>query len=207
MARYYNFYFDFYVQQGLFEKALQLVPEVQEFIVDSKEKISPESRLLFEFNFGYFFFVVGNYKKSLYWLSKVLNEPDKKLRQDIQDLSKLLFLMVHFELENYELIDQTIRSAAFNKYVAVKKISRSEDIAIHFFKKVLKAFENHDLKNHLKDFQKQLNFISKPEEESSITRDVDLQTWVNCKVAHTNFSEAMRKNAVESSPHQYNMAD
>ena len=49
-------------------------------------------------------------KESLKWINKMLNDNEQHLRQDIFSFSRLFSLIIHFELEHYDLLEYMLKS-------------------------------------------------------------------------------------------------
>ena len=55
-------------------------------------------------------FGAGEVNKALFWLNKVLNDNEPTLRQDIFTHARLVNLVVHYELGNFDLLEYIVRS-------------------------------------------------------------------------------------------------
>ncbi|MBK6524410.1 MAG: hypothetical protein IPG07_02020 [Crocinitomicaceae bacterium] len=101
-----------YNRQGNFEKAAELIPEIEKNLESYEEKINKEKILLFNYNLGYTCFGMGDYKRALKYINELLNDNEKQLRQDIYSFSRIFNLIIHFELNNNDFIEYDIKSAA-----------------------------------------------------------------------------------------------
>ena len=104
------------LKMGEFVKAIALLPEVDKQFKLYEDKISKEQELYLIYNKAYCYFGVGEYKKSLSFLIEVLNDNEQNLRQDIYSFSRILNLIIHFELENYDYLEYVIKST--NRYLS-----------------------------------------------------------------------------------------
>src|SRR5690606_22553203 len=101
-----------YEKQGEFEKAIELVDEIERGIEASDGKINKEQELLFMFSIASVYFGAGKYKDSLAWLNRVLNDNEPNLRQDIYSYARLFNLVIHYELGNYDLLEYITKSTS-----------------------------------------------------------------------------------------------
>ena len=67
--------------------------------------------LTFFYNIMLTFFILKKYRPSLKWVNRILNHPQVDARKDIQNAARIFNLIVHFELENYDILDNLIRSS------------------------------------------------------------------------------------------------
>ena len=66
--------------------------------------------LLFYYKVACLYFGAENFKRALLWLNKIINSKDVDLREDILSFARILNLICHFELGNFELVSHHIRS-------------------------------------------------------------------------------------------------
>ncbi|HMQ50187.1 MAG TPA: hypothetical protein PKA00_22460 [Saprospiraceae bacterium] len=66
--------------------------------------------LLFYYKFAYLFFAIGNYEKALHYLNEIVHLKTGHLRNDLLLNARLLQLLCHYELGNYDTIQYLIPS-------------------------------------------------------------------------------------------------
>lgn len=180
-----------YNRQGDFAKALNLVPAIEEGLVDFGEKINKEKQLLFNYNMGYSYFGAGDYHKALKYINTVLNDNEKQLRQDIYSFSRIFNLIIHFELSNHDFIEYDLKSAArfLTKHekdyeveklfvVEMKNLSRINTVAER--RKILERFDS------------ELAVLLKIDRENVIQEYFDLRAWLKAKLNGSQFSEEIK---------------
>lgn len=178
-------------RQGKFEEASQLLPEIEKNLILFEDKINKEKQLLFNYNIGYTFFGMGEYKTALKYINDVLNDNEKQLRQDIYSFSRIFNLIIHFELNNHDFIEYDIKSAArfLNKHekdYAVEKLFVSE------MKHLTRPTSVAERKQIFERFDQDLSNLLKDERENVILEYFDLRAWIKSKLQGTSFSEAIR---------------
>ena len=55
--------------------------------------------------------IFNQFKKALYFVNLIHSEKPKSARPDLRNYARILFIVIHFELENYDMVEQGIRSA------------------------------------------------------------------------------------------------
>lgn len=105
--------------------------------IDNLEDVElKEDRILFDYQFAIIHFAKGEYKDSLRLLEKIPNQTDFSFRQDILNASKIMAIVVHYEMANFDLLDFLIKQA--DKYFAGLKKESDEFIFETTFLKYIK---------------------------------------------------------------------
>ncbi len=73
-------------------------------------KLDAHRILVFYFKIAWIYFGNQNYAKSIFYLNKIINNQLPKLREDLQIYSRLMFLMCHYELSNYDVFKYSIKT-------------------------------------------------------------------------------------------------
>jgi hypothetical protein len=176
--------------QGDFEKAVNIIPIIEEKNAKYGEMINKEQVVLFNYNKAYSYFAVDEHKKALSYLNHVLNDNEQNLRQDIYGFARVFNLILHYELENYDFMEYIIKSA--NRYL--NKQERTLELETSLIKHLRKLSKTTDLeaKNGLyKEFKKELIVLLKDENESVILEYFDILAWVDVKLNNISFSKAV----------------
>jgi len=155
-----------------------------------KNKISKEQEVLFSYNIAYAFFGIGDYKKALFHLNKVLNDNEQNLRQDIYSFARIFNLIIHYELENYDFLEYIIKSTAryLNKHDKDYKI---EDVFIRNIRKLAKHADEGNEKGVLAEVNKEIQDLLQDTNERVIIDYFDIENWFKAKVNGVSFSEAI----------------
>ena len=66
--------------------------------------------LIIYFCCAQFYLEVQDFKNALKWINIFLNLPKTNLRADLQCSARLINLIIHYELGNYELVDYSLKS-------------------------------------------------------------------------------------------------
>jgi len=73
-------------------------------------KFNNAHNIFTEYLVAYLYFGSGAYKKALSRLGKILNNSKSDSREDIFVFARILFLITHYELENFSLLEYQLRS-------------------------------------------------------------------------------------------------
>lgn len=184
-----------YESMGDYEKGEDLVEEIISGLKKYRYKISKEDEILFYYNISRYYFGGENYKKSLEYVNKVLNDNEGDLRQDIYTFARILNLLIHYELKNYDLLDYIIKSTL--RFIKKKQRNYEfENLFIKHIKRLVRAQQvEKELEQEYKNLKTELQRIFKDSNEQVALEYVDVVAWVNSKLQGVSYGEYKKKNA------------
>ena len=109
--KYYQLSLALAVGTGNVELGLQTIQDLEDNFKEVDGKIRKSQELGIYYLSAYFFLMINQPEKALSWINKVLNEPKTELRTDLQTMARILNLVIHYELKNFDLIEYAIKSA------------------------------------------------------------------------------------------------
>jgi len=175
---------------GTFSAGTELIPEIEGFVLENKMYIDRHRILVFYYKFASLYFGSGNYDKAIDYLNKIINWK-VDLRTDLQCYARLLHLIAHYELGNFQLLEYLIKSV----YRFMAKMENLSVVEEEMFKFLKKAFNLTPAK--LKpEFQKLLDKLKKYENSSSETRAfayLDVISWLESKINKVPVQDIIRK--------------
>jgi len=132
-----------------------------------------------------------DYKTALTVLNEILNDNEQKLRQDIYSFARIINLIIHFELQNYQLIEYSANSTL--RYL--KKIDRNYNIEAFFVKQMRKLSKNvlEKAESNFIDLKHGLDEYVKDNKERVILDYIDVVSWVTSKVEGVSFEDAVKR--------------
>lgn len=176
-------------------RGLQLVPEIIRLLDKNASKINKEQVIEFYVNVAGIYFINQDYKESLYWLNKVLNDNEKMLRRDLYNFARIFNLIIHYELGNNDLLEYVIKSTArqLNKgdsdYVP-------ETIVIKHLRKLIKFNNEKARLDAYQDMKNEMEKIFANTNEKVLLDYFDMNAWVEAKLEGINFSTVLQKVAL-----------
>lgn len=180
-----------YNLQGEFEKALTLFESDQEKHLELIEKSNKESRIVFYFTMAYTYFGTDNFKSSLQYTNLLINDNESKLRQDIYSFARVLNLMLHYELGNFEHLEYCFQSTI--RYL--NKNKQNHEVVNVFSKQLKKIGNNLEYPASLEQLQetlKQVQSLLKEDNERVILDFIDIESWLEAKIKAISFPEAIQ---------------
>lgn len=107
---------------------IRMVPEIEKGLARYGESITKSRQLTFYYNISSAFFMEKDYSQALEWINRILNEPKLEERQDIQSLARIFEIVLHYQLDNHDLVEYLIPSA--NRYWRKKERQQSAEYII-----------------------------------------------------------------------------
>lgn len=182
-----------YDKMGDYEKAVHIVDNILDGIKNFGQQISKEEEIIFYYNIAYSYFGVDKWKESLKWVNKMLNDNEQHLRQDIFSFSRLFSLIIHFELEHYDLLEYMLKST--NRFYNKRKneIGREykvESLFLKYMKKLAKVANDKEKTNELlKSLKTEMDETLKEPYEKVALGYFDFIGWIDAKLHNQTFGE------------------
>lgn len=179
--------------RGNFHKAItSVVPSVLRGIEKYDLKINDEEIMLFYYNISRVYFGARDYKNALKYINLVLNNSEKGLRKDVYTFARLINLIIHYQLENYNLLDYTIKSA--KRFVTkTENDYKFETVFVLGFKKILKNRNPRLVKGVYKSFKKELQKVLKDPYEQAANEYFDFIAWIDSRIENKTFEEIIKR--------------
>jgi len=176
--------------EGKFTKGLKLVPFLEKMLKEYGLFLDKHRVLVFYYKIASLYFGSGDNEKAIDYLNKIINEK-ADLRTDLQCYARLLHLIAHYELGNFELLEYLIKSVY--RYMAkMQNLSKVEEEVFAFLRRSFRVGA-HALKP---EFEKLLETLKKYERNPLETRAfsyLDIISWLESKVHNVNVQDVIRE--------------
>ena len=202
--KYFNLsakiFFHSYSQEIFFLNRYGRFEESVSLILDNEKKESlyissadNEIKLLINYNKSYSYFGIGNFKKSLDYLNNILNSK-QKVRQDIHFFARLLNIIIHYELENFDFSQYLIKSSK-HYFSKIEDTFEIFDISIKYFRKLLRIHDHFDKVEELENFHSEVIKITN--NNIVLLNYLNLEAWLISKITNVNFIKATKNYMVK----------
>ena len=175
---------------GTFLEGLKDVKNIVDTLEEYSLFIDNHRLLVFNYKIANLYFGAGKYGTSIDYLQKIING-NVEMRNDLQCYARLLHLMAHYELGNFDIIESLIKSV----YRFMAKMENLTVVEEAMFKFLRNSFQL----SHQKlqpEFEKFLTSIKKFEKNRFQTRSfayLDIISWVESKVYEKPLGEIIRE--------------
>lgn len=180
-----------YAYIGQHDKAKNIIPYVIKGLDKYETKINNEELVRIYHTISMVYFGVGEYNKALHWLNRIINTNYEDLRQDTIRISKLINLIIHFELGNDDLLSYIYKSSVrfFNQQ---EKQYRFESVFLDYFKKIALSKRDSKQKETYVRFKEELQKVFKDKYEKNALEFFNFYAWLDSKIHNISFAEAIK---------------
>lgn len=197
-TRSYRHELSMYLETVQFENGFKIAKEIEEGLMLYDKKIDIFQKIVFYSSLSYLYFGLGNFGRSLEWLNKFLKECPADAAEDIHCLMRLLYLIVHYELGNLELLEYILKST-YRFMHNRKRIYKYEGIVLNYIKKIFRVNSEDNLITVFKDLKDELeNLIKNDEYERKALQLFDLISWLESKIEKKSFIDILKQKYINS---------
>jgi hypothetical protein len=179
-----------YFLQGTFTKGLRMVPFLEAMLKEYGLYLDTHRVLVFYYKIACLYFGSGNNEKTIDYLNRIINQKGD-LRTDLQCYARLLHLIAHYELGNFDLLEYLIKSVY--RYMAkMESLSKVEEEMFTFLRRSFHVGA-HALKP---EFEKLLAKLKKYEGNPLEARAfvyLDVISWLESKISRVNVQDVIRE--------------
>ncbi len=195
------------ISRGQFSKQIQNLIEIEKGLEEFDKKIVKVDELHFFYLLAYGYFGSGKFSEALKWVNKILNDKDASKDSRLIIITKILNLIIHYELGNLELLDYLIKSA-YRYFKKSLLIGMEEKVVIQFLKHLPDISTQAQLEtlfertlNHLKALSQSKSmgntrgqFVGQSEIQSNFSgiAEFDLESWLESKITGKQFADVMK---------------
>ena len=183
-----------YFMEGRFTEGLKLVPYIEEKLVEFELYLDRHRVLVFYYKIASLYFGAGEFEKAIDYLNKIINWK-VDLRTDLQCYSRLLHLIAHYELGNYQLLEYLAKSV-YRFMAKMENLNMVEEEIFGFLRKSL-----HMSDSKLKvEFKILLGKLKQQQQNPYATRAffyLDIISWLESKINNVPVQDVIRKKFLE----------
>jgi hypothetical protein len=190
---------NWHMMTGTFREALEMIPSLEEKLEEYSLYIDKHRILVFNYKFANLYFGSGDYARSIDYLQEIIHD-HLDLRYDLQCYARLLHLMAHYELGNYEIIESLIKSV-YRFMARMKNLTVVEEEMFRFLRKSF-AISPRKLKPELEKFLYKIKHLEKNPYETRSFAYLDIISWLESKVMEKPMSEIIHEKYLEGSKHK-----
>lgn len=178
---------------GNFKKGLELVPFIKEKLEEYTIYLDSHRIMVFYYKIASLYFGSGDYDNTILYLNKIINWK-LDLRNDLQCYARLLHLIAHYELGNFNLLEYLIKSV----YRFMAKMENLGPVEEDIFRFLQHSF--HLTVDEFKpEFEKLLNKLKQYENNPLGTRAfayLDIISWLESKIHNIPVQDIIRQKAL-----------
>jgi hypothetical protein len=195
---YYIHEINRYFLTGEFSKGIEsIVDNKDSQLLSLVDLLDKHSSLILKYKIACLYFGASNFNQSLKWLNKIINIPNVDIREDLHCFARIINLVCHYELGNYDVIKYYIISTyrflwkkddlhLFQKYI------------LKFLKALTDELSEKELVERFKKLKLQLlPLMSSPYDKRAFIY-FDIISWLESKIERRTVQEVIREKALKS---------
>ncbi|MFP5039475.1 hypothetical protein [Parasediminibacterium sp. JCM 36343] len=184
--------------EGTFTEGLELVPYIEEQLAAYELHLDKHRVLIFYYKIACLYFGSGDNEKTIDYLNKIINLK-VSLRTDLQCYARLLHLIAHYELGNYDLLEYLIKSV----YRFMAKMNNLSIVEEEVFKFIRKSFSlsPQKLTPAFKSLKDKLERLEANPLESRSFMYLDIIGWLESKIINVPVQEIRHRRFLEGRKH------
>jgi tetratricopeptide (TPR) repeat protein len=178
---------------GTFTEGLQLVPFIEEKLQEYSLYLDRHRVLVFYYKIASLYFGSGDYDSTIDYLNKIINWK-VDLRTDLQCYARLLHLIAHYELGNFDILEYLIKSV----YRFMAKMDSLSVVEEEIFTFIRNSFQLtvRQLKPEFKKLLDKLNNLQSNPYETRAFLYLDIPSWLESKVKDEPVQKIIRDKYV-----------
>ncbi len=194
---YYTHSINWHFMEGRFTKGTELVGEIVKFLDENEIYLDNHVVLVFYYKIACLYFGSGDNRNTIKYLNLVINFKDVELRGDIQCFARILNLIAHFEMKNFDLIEYLVKTT-------YRFLSKMEDLhrtqkELIFFLRRLPNTPPEDLNEAFKVLLKELKKLAREPYEKRPFLYLDIISWLESKISGIPVQEVIRTKRLKGS--------
>ncbi len=165
--------------EGSFTEGLYLVPEIEEKLSAYDLFLDRHRILVFYYKIASLYFGSGNYAKCIDYLNKIIHLKID-LRTDIQCYARLLHLIAHYELGNFDILEYLLKSV-YRFMSKMQNLSTAEEAVFSFLRKSFSS-SSEKVKPLFEDLLQKLTSLADQPLENRAFMYLDIVSWLQSKI-------------------------
>jgi len=190
----YHMEIGWYIETGQFEKGLEIADEIIKEINKSGNFTTRVSGtiLYLYYDLARLYFITGEFDKSVKFISIFFNSVQITTIQ-IYCNTKILSLLVHFELGSIDLLEYQMRST-YRYLYRKNKVFKFEKTILDFLRISFRVKDNKELIEEFAILQKNLIELNKDTYEHRVIADLFIVQWLKSKTEKKKLIEVIKED-------------
>ncbi len=185
-----------HLMKGTFTEGVKLVPEIESNLAEYALFVDPHRIMLFNYKIASLFFGSRDFDSAIDYLHRIIHGP-VDMRIDLQCYARLVHLLSHYELGNYDILDSLSKSV--HRFFA--KMKNLTDVERAIFDFLQHSFDHppKEIRARLEKFYDQIRHLEKSRYETRSFAYLDIISWVESKVFNKTMESVINQKYMNSS--------
>ena len=189
-----------HLMTGTFKEGFNMIPELFEKMEVYAPLLDKHRILVFNYKTAMLYFGSGDYSTCIDYLQRIIND-NIDLRYDLQCYARLLHLLSHYELKNYELME-TLTKSVYRFMSKMKNFTVVEEEMFRFLRYSFKISRVR-MKPELQKFLDTVKHFEKNRFETRAFAYLDIISWVESKLSDKTLAEVIHQKYLDRKRRNY----
>lgn len=182
--------------EGRFTDGTNYCVEFEERLKMYNDRLDSHRKMVFQYKMACLKFGSGEFQGALRHLNVIINNPVSTLKEDIQSYARFLSLIVHYELENDDLIYFQIKST-YRFMLKLKYFQKVHEAIFKFLRKSI-YMDRNTLIPYFKELREELIEVITDKYERRPMLYLDIISWLESKIYNKPVEEIIRSKKLEN---------
>ncbi len=162
------------------------------------DKLSRQDEMELEFMVAVFLLTMERPSEAIPWILRLREQRVSSNRPDLHFYSWLLFLIAHFNLGHFDVVEQ--QAPGTRNYLRDKKaLGPLEKLSLDFFKQVIKAKNMTETKEVMEGFANDLDLVLGNKRYGTLTENFDIKGWIKSRLRGIPLNEYLMEQVKATS--------
>ncbi len=181
--------------KGDMDTAFKVIPSIEKGILDYEMKLTSNRRAFLYFKIATIYFIAGNMHEALKKVNQILNDRFLDKQEDILSFAQIMNLLIHFEMENEQLLSYTIRNT--QRFLKNKnRLYAFEEMFLKFLNKANSAENKVNQSEIIEDLYFEISRLKDDDLQKVAFEYFDFASWAESKV-HKKSLQKLIQNQYE----------
>lgn len=168
---------------------VESIRELEEKMALYKDKMDNNYEILIYSTVARVLAYKGNFAEASVYLNRLLNHPGIFIRKDVELYSKLINIIVHYELKNFDYLEYLIKSI-YRYLLKRDNLYRFEKLIINFFRRLTQITNDDELLESFEIIKGEILELKKDRFERNALTFFDFPGWIDKKISEMKKSNA-----------------
>ncbi len=181
--------------KGDLQTAFKVIPEIEKGLLEYESKLTSNRRAFLHFKIASIYFISGDLHEALKKINVILNDKLLDKQEDILSFAQIINLLIHFEMENDQLLTYTIRNT--QRFLKNKnRLYTFEAMFLKFLNKANLAENKINQEEIIEDLYTEISKLKNDELQKVAFEYFDFASWAESKI-HKKSLQILIQNQYE----------
>lgn len=164
-----------------YSECMEAIKRIEKKLDAYQGKMDYNMEILLNYTILRVLMFLDEYNMALNYGNRILNNPNVKVRADIEWYVKLIYLFIHLELKNHKFL-KYLTSSTQRYFQKKNRVFKLESVILNYAKKVERMKKDEDIMFEKKHLLKQMNELKKDPFERNAFTSFDFGRWLELKI-------------------------